>query len=131
MDLLANDVRFALRTLLKQPAFTAAVVATLALAIGASTAIFSVVEATLLRPLPFRTPDQIAFLWGVAGPQRAVRGASFIEAQDWARLNHTFENLAIYDETSLNLRTTDGAERVDAEMVSASYFPMLGATAQV
>lgn len=130
MDSLVKDIRFAIRTLLKQPAFTSAVVVTLALAIAATTAIFSIVEATLLRPLPFRTPDRLAFLWGVAGPQRAVRGASFIEVQDWARRTRSFEDVAIYDETSLNLRTTEGADRVEAEMVSASYFRMLGTTAE-
>jgi putative ABC transport system permease protein len=129
MESILKDLRFAARSLRRQPAFSLTVILTLALAIGASTAIFSMVEATLLRSLPFRTPDRIAFLWGVAGPQRAIRGASFIEVQDWAKLNRTFENVAVYDETSLNLQTADGAERVDAEMVSASYFPMLGANA--
>jgi predicted permease len=131
MDFIRNDLRFALRTLRKQPAFTLTVLATLGLAVGAATAIFSVVESTLLRPLPFQNPDRIAFLWGVAGPQRAIRGGSIIEIQDWARLNHTFDAIAIYDETSLNLRTDEGADRVPAEMVSASYFPILGATAQL
>lgn len=131
MENLLRDVRFALRTLRKQRAFTTTAVATLALAIGASTAIFSVVDATLLRRLPFATPERLTFLWGVAGPQRAIRGASFVEAQDWARLNRTFERVAIYDETSLNLRTETGADRVDAEMVSWTYFPMLGATAKL
>jgi predicted permease len=131
MDTLLKDFRFATRSLRRQPAFTTTVVATLALAIGATTAIFSVVEATLMRPLPFRETSRLAFLRGVAGPQRAVRGGSYIEVKDWARLNRTFESVAIYDETSLNLRTADGAERVEAEMVSASYFPMLGASAQV
>ncbi len=131
MENLVKDARFAFRTMRKQRAFTATAVATLALAIGATTAIFSVVEATLLRPLPFQTPERLAFMWGVAGPQRAIRGASFIEAQDWARLNQTLEHVAIYDETSLNLRTESGAERVEAEMVSASYFPMLGAEARL
>ena len=131
VDTITNDVRFAMRMLLKQPAFTVAVIATLALALGATTAIFSVVDATLLRRLPFRTPDRVAFLWGVAGPARAIRGASYIEVQDWAQRTRTFEDIAIYDETSLNLRTVEGADRVQAEMVSASYFPMLGATAQL
>ena len=131
MESFLKDLRFALRSLRHQPAFTATVVATFALAVGASTAIFSVVESTLLRPLPFRTPDRIAFLWGVAGPQRAIRGGSFIEVQDWSRLNQTFEQVSMYDETSLNLQTADGADRVEAEMVSASYFPMLGGQAQV
>jgi putative ABC transport system permease protein len=129
MENLLKDVRFAFRSIRKQPSFTLTVVATLALAIGAATAIFSVVESTLLRSLPFRTPDRLAFLWGVAGPQRAVRGGSLIEVQDWARLNHTFENVAIYDQTSLNMRTAQGAERVQAEMVSAPYFSMLGVSA--
>jgi len=131
VDSFANDVRFAIRTLLKQPAFTVAVVATLALALGATTAIFSIVDATLLRPLPFRTPERVAFLWGAAGPERAIRGASYIEVQDWARRARTFENIALYDQTSLNLRTTEGADQVQAEMVSASYFPMLGASPQI
>ena len=129
MENLLKDLRFALRSIRKQPSFTLTVVATLALAIGAATAIFSVVESTLLRPLPFKTPSRLAFLWGVAGPQRDIRGGSIIEVQDWARLNRTFENVAIYDETSLNLRTPQGTERVDAEMVSASYFSMLGVSA--
>jgi predicted permease len=131
MDTVLRDLRFALRTLRGQPAFTLTVVLTLGLAIGASTAIFSVVESTLLRALPFRTPDRVGFLWGVAGPQRDIRGASIIEVQDWNRLNRVFEGVAIYDETSLNLQTTSGAERVDAEMVSASFFDLLGVKAQV
>jgi predicted permease len=129
MENLLKDLRFALRSLRRQPSFTITVVATLALAIGASTAIFSVVESTLLRPLPFRTPDRLAFLWGVAGPQRAIRGGSIIEVQDWDRLNRSFEHVAIYDQTALNLRTAQGAETVPAEMVSASFFPMLGVSA--
>jgi predicted permease len=131
MDNVLKDVRFALRTLRNQPAFAFTAIATLAIAIGASTAIFSIIESTLLRPLPFKTPERIVFLWGVAGPQKAIRGASFAEALDWGRLNRTFENVAIYDETSLNLRTDNGAERVEAEMVSAPYFQMLGAKAQL
>ncbi|MGH9884775.1 MAG: ABC transporter permease, partial [bacterium] len=129
MDNLLNDLRFALRTLRKQPAFTATVVATLALAIGASTAIFSVVEATLLRPLPFQSPERIGFLQQVAGPERSSRGVSYPEVLDWSRMARAFDGIAIYDETSLNLRTPDGAERVEAELVSASYFDLLGATA--
>jgi putative ABC transport system permease protein len=127
MESLLKDLRLALRTLRKQPAFTATVVGTLGLAIGASTAIFSIVESTILRPLPFRSPEQLGFLQEVAGPERSSRGVAFIEAHDWARLNRAFESVSIYDETSLNLRTTEGADRVDAEMVSASYFAMLGA----
>src|SRR5690349_19908030 len=131
VDSFANDVRFAIRSLLKQTAFTVAVVATISLALVATTSIFSIVDATLLRPLPFRTPERVAFLWGAAGPERAIRGASYIEVQDWARRARTFENIALYDQTSLNLRTTEGADQVQAAMVSASYFPMLGASPQL
>src|SRR4029079_10122139 len=83
MDNLLKALRFAFRSVRKQPSFTITAIATLALAIGAATAIFSVVESTLLRPLPFRTPARLAFLWGVAGTQRAIRGGSIIEVQDW------------------------------------------------
>lgn len=131
MDLLLKDVRFALRKLASQRAFTITAVATLSLAIGISTAIFSVVESTLLRRLPFEMPDRLVMLWGAAGPERAVRGASVIEIQDWGRLATSFEDVTIYDETSLNYRTSDGSERVEAEMVSASYWRLLGARAQL
>ena len=131
MDTILRDFSFALRSLRKQPSFTATVIATLALAIGAATSIFSVVESTLLRPLPFRTPERLVFLNGVAGPDRQVRGASLVEVQDWARLTRSFEHVAVYDETSLNLQGAEGAERVDAEMVSASFWPMIGARAQL
>ena len=131
MENLIKDARFAVRTLRRQPGFAITAVVTLALAIGASTAIFSVVEAALLRALPFAEPQRLAFLWGVAGPQKAIRGASYIEAQDWRRLTRAFDGVAIYDETSLNLRTAEGTERVEAEMVSASYWTMLGVNAQL
>lgn len=131
MDLILKDVRFALRKLAHQRAFTITAIATLSLAIGISAAIFSVVESTLLRRLPFEMPDRLVMLWGAAGPERAIRGASVIEIQDWARLSKSFDDVAIYDETSLNYRTNDGTERIEAEMVSASYWKMLGARPQL
>jgi putative ABC transport system permease protein len=125
-----QDAVYAFRVLRKAPVFAATAIVTIAIGVGASTAIFSVVESTQLRPL-FRTPDRVAFIWGVAGPTRDIRGGSFVEVQDWARLNRTFENVAIFDETSVNLATMQGAERVEAEMVSASYFSTLGARASL
>ena len=129
MRLATQDFRYAVRVLRARPAFTAAVVATLALGIGASTAMFSVVDTALLRGLPFADPDRLVVLWGLAGPERDIRGASLPEARDWGALNRTLERVSVYDETSLTLRTGDGAERVEAEMVSADYFPLLGARA--
>ena len=129
MDALVQDLRFAIRGLVKRPAFTGAVLLTLALGIGASTAIFSLLNATLLRPLPFEDPDRIVFLAGVAGPERAVRGASVPEALDWARENRTLEGVSITDNVSMNLRLGDDAVRVQAEMVSHGYFDILGVDA--
>jgi predicted permease len=129
-----NDLRYALRTLRRRPTFTAAVVLTLALGIGTSSAVFSLLDAALIRPLPFAEPSRLAMLWGVAGPERAgpkrdIRGASFPELTDWRTLNHSFSDVSAYDNFSLNLGTTGEPRRVDTEMVSASYFGILGVTA--
>jgi putative ABC transport system permease protein len=125
---MSRDLAFAFRSLRRRPAFSAAVVLTLALGLGASMAIFSLVDAALLRPFPFTEPERLTFLWGVAGPERDVRGASFLEAKDWGTRNRTLVGLSVYDNPSINLRTDDGAERIEAEWVSASYFSLLGAT---
>src|SRR5689334_20033767 len=92
-----RDFRFAFRALLRRPTFAAAVILTLALGIGASTAVFSLFDAALLRPLPFRDPSRLVMLWGVAGPAREVRGASFLEIGDWRALNRSFTDVAAYD----------------------------------
>src|SRR5688572_10888090 len=126
---MGSDLRYAFRTIRTRPGFAAAVIATLALGIGASTAMFSIVDAALLRRLPFESPERMVVLWGVAGPQRAIRGASIPEANDWRTQNRSLTDLTLYDETSLNLRTGDGAERIEAEMVSPSFFPLLGVRA--
>src|SRR5262245_59203878 len=128
---LLKDLVFAVRLLRRQRTFTASATITLALGIGASTAIFSVAQATLLQPLPFRTPDQLVFAWGVAGPERDIRGASYYEVLDWDRLNSSLDGVAVYTETSGSLRTEAGADLIQGEMVSASYFALLGASAQL
>ena len=124
------DLRYALRAMRQRPTFTAAVVLTLALGIGASTAVFSLVNAALLRPLPFESPERIVYLWGVAGPQRDVRGGSFPEVADWRDMSRTLDPVSVYDETSMNLRTETEAVRVETELVAASYFRLLGVQAQ-
>ena len=125
---MSRDLVYAFRSLRRQPVFAAAVIVTLALGLGASTAVFSLVSAALLRPFPFTDADRLVFLWGVAGPERDVRGASFLEAKDWAERNRTLEGLSVYDTPSLNLRTKEGAERIASEWVSSNYFALLGAT---
>jgi predicted permease len=126
---MTQELIVAVRAFLKRPGYALAVTLTLALGIGATTVMFSLLDAALLRPLPFAGAGRLAVLTGVAGPERAPRGASFPEAADWEAMNTTFGSLAIYDETSLNLRLGTEAVRVDAEMVSASFFSILGAQA--
>jgi predicted permease len=126
-----HDLRVAVRALLQRPGFALSVILTLALGIGASTMMFGLVDSALLRPLPFERPDRLAILWGVAGPQRAIRGGSFPEVQDWRAMNRTFTDVAIYDEISLNLRLGTEAFRVESEMVSAGFFDLLGVRAAI
>jgi predicted permease len=125
-DHLVQDLRFGLRTLRRNPGFTAVAVLTLALGIGANTALFSVVNAVLLSPLPYWQPDRLFALYG--------RDATFSETSisyrnflDWVRENRSFSGLAAYRADEFNLTGIGEAERVPAEMVSASFFPMLGA----
>jgi predicted permease len=126
-----KDFTIAARTLLKRPGYFIPVVAMLAVAIGASTTMFSLLDASLLRPLPFERPDRLVRLMGVAGPERSPRGGSFPEIHDWRALNRTLDDVVIYDETSFNLRVGAEAVRVEAEMVSAGYFRLLGVSAAV
>ena len=124
-----HDLRVAIRSLIQRPGFAVSVILTLALGIGASTMMFSLVDSALFRPLPFEKSDRLAMLWGVAGPQRAIRGGSFPEVRDWRAMNRTFADIALYDDTSLNLRLGTEAIRVGAELVSAGYFDLIGARA--
>lgn len=121
-----HEVTIALRTLAKRRAYSLAVIATLSLGIAATTVMFSVVDAALLRPLPFSEPDRLLFLTGVAGPQRSPRGGSFPEVADWRALNKTLEDVSHYDNTALNLRIGIDVLRIDAEMVNAGFFKLLG-----
>jgi putative ABC transport system permease protein len=126
-----SDIFVAGRTLLKRPGYATSVVLTLAVGIGASTVMFSLLDAALLRPLPFADPGGLVFLTGVAGPQRTPRGGSFPEVTDWRTMNQTLQDVSIYDETSLNMRLGEETIRVETEMVSASYFPLLGVSPSV
>ena len=129
LALMLHDLIVALRTLVKRPGYAVSVIVTLALGIGATTMMFGLVDAAFLRPLPFRQPGDLVVLTGVAGPQRAPRGASFPEAADWRSMNQTLEEVSIYDDMSLNLRIGTEAVRVESEIVSWSYFPLLGVSA--
>ena len=124
-----TDVRFALRSLRKAPAFTAVAVFTLAVGIGANTAIFSLVDAILLRGLPYPDADRVVVLIG--NVQRAVverRGGSYPDYLDWRAQATHFEDMAAYDGISATLMDGADPERITIEAVSAPYFDVLGVT---
>ena len=121
---LVDDMRYALRVVHKSPGFAAVAVLTLALGIGANTALFSVVNGVLLNPLPYRNSDQVVTLaeWFPGYGESSISYPDFL---DWARLNHTFTSLAAYRRDSFNLTGQGDAEQVTAMDVSASFFPLL------
>jgi predicted permease len=131
-ETLWQDLRYAVRSLAKNPAFAAVAILTLALGIGGNTAIYSVVNATILRPLPYPDPARLAVLWGNVKRVRVERrGASFPDFRDWNGQNHSFEGMAAFDGYTLALTGVDNPERISGESVSASYFPLLGIRAAV
>jgi putative ABC transport system permease protein len=125
MDTLLQDLRFGLRLLLRQPAFTLIVVLTLALGIGANTAIFSVVNGVLLRPLPYPAPERLVAVWGFH-PEIGQESASLPDFRDWREGATSFESLAAYAPTFFNLTGDGEPERVSALRVTANFFQTLG-----
>ncbi len=127
MENLFQDLRYALRMLFKNPGFTAVAVLTLALGIGANTAIFSVVNTVLLQPLPYKDPDRLVMVWEdstKAGfPRDTPAAANYI---NWRDQNQVFEGMAAIADTSLNLTGVGEPERIDGRRVSANLFPLLG-----
>ena len=126
MNSLIKDVRFALRGLLKNKAFTAIAVVTLALGIGGSTSIFTVVDAALLRGLPYKSPDRLYHVWEQV-PRREYpkREFSYPDYQDYQQ-NNVFEGLAAYTGGGVILSGLGEAENLAAPRVSANFFSVLG-----
>ncbi len=127
MDSLFKDIRFGVRSLLKRPGFTAIAIITLALGIGANTAIFSVVNALLLRPLPFKEPARLAQVWeaNIKRGQNTM-DVSYPNFADWRDQNQVFEQIAAYTDRTFNLTGTAEPEQIQGEIVSPSLFPLLG-----
>jgi putative ABC transport system permease protein len=131
MQTLLQDLRYGARTLLKQPGFTLIAVLTLALGIGANTAIFSVVNALLFRPLPFREPGRLVWIanTGTTGGLSSVT-TRVVNFNDWRARNQSFEDLAAYfaffDYGSYNLIGVGEPERVIGVGVSQNFFALLG-----
>ncbi|HEY7544766.1 MAG TPA: ABC transporter permease, partial [Blastocatellia bacterium] len=122
-----KDMLFALRQLMKNPGFTAITVITLALGIGANTAIFTVVDAALLRPLPYRQPDRLTHLWE-RNPlsQSSQRQFSYPDYLDINRNNTAFEETCAYAGRNLTLISDNVSERLQAVRITASFFITLG-----
>ena len=127
MDFIFKDIRFALRGLLKRPAFTAIAVLTLALGIGANTAIFSVVNAVLLRPLPLKDPDRLMVFWHSA-PAKGLRHLDLNDAlfAYYRERTNTFESLAAYEGGEFALTGNGDPEVVPGAIITFNYFNVLG-----
>src|SRR2546425_10561628 len=122
-----NDLKFAFRQLLKNPGFTIVAVLTLALGIGANTALFSVVNGVLLRPLPFPEQGRLVTLWE-SNPARGVeqQNVSPPNFADWQAQSTAFEGMASWTgPADFNLVTQEGSEKVRESYVSSSLFPVL------
>ena len=122
-----QDLRFGIRMLLKNPGFTLVAALTLALGIGANTAIFSLVNGVLLRPLPFHQPDRLAMLWTDDIKRNLREGAtSYPNFIDWRSQSQIFSEMAIFSGNPLVLTDTDEPERVLGGFVSSNLFTLLG-----
>src|SRR5262250_1706445 len=128
-----TDFRFGLRVLLRSPGFTLAAVAVLALGIGANSAIFSIVNAVLLRPLPYQDSSRIMQVWHVP-PAKSFPGLSIFSVSpanylDWQSQSSSYEAIAIYGGRSLTLGGSDHPEAVLAASAGPGFFSVLGTQA--
>jgi predicted permease len=122
-----NDLRFAIRQLLKNPGFTAVAMLTLALGIGGSTAVFSIINAVILRPLPYPEPQRLVCLWTELSDKTSQKARSaYGNYADWKEHCSAFEDLAIYDGFSCLLTAPEQSEKVSAARASANFFSVLG-----
>ena len=128
IESLLQDIRYGIRTLGKNPGFTAVAVLTLALGIGANTAIFSVVENVLLRPLPYPQPGNLVQIWNTYPPQAPRAGLSPGDYADWRQQNASFSEMGGYAHISQGFNLTGEGEpqRVLGSYASAGLFPLLG-----
>lgn len=128
VESIGADARFAIRQLRKNPGFAITTILTLALGIGATTAIFSLVNAVLLRPLPFPGQDRLVWLnqQDHSLPGVVPESLSYPDYFDWRAQNHTFSGMASYEGGGVTLDTGGESQRMDAQMVSANFFQVLG-----
>jgi putative ABC transport system permease protein len=128
MQILWQDLRYGVRMLFKNPGFTLTAILTLALGIGVNTAIFSVINSILLRPLPYQDPKGLVQLWEISPQQKGSNdknSASLANFVDWREQNQSFEHLAAYLARSINFTDGEQPERLQGVLVSPSFFPLL------
>jgi len=130
MQTLWQDLRYGARMLLKNPGITLVVILALALGIGANTAIFSVVNAVLLRPLPFEQADRLVFLNETTKVMDEI-SVSYPNFSDWRNQNHVFEKIGVYNRNSYNLTGYGDAERILTAQMSADLFSALRVNAAI
>ena len=124
MTELYRDLRYALRQLRKAPVFTLTAVLTLALGIGANTAIFTAVYATLLAPIPYPEPDQLVMVWSkIQGFHNGIAAQDFV---DWKNQSKSFQDLNAFTGGSFNLATKDQPEYVEGQQITPGFYRMMG-----
>jgi predicted permease len=125
METLLQDIRFACRTFLRRPGFTAIALLTLCLGIGANSAIFTLVNAVLIRPLPFAHPEQLAVIWGMSGGQRQL--LSIPDVEEMRARTRVFQEIGLMRTQSVNLTGTGEPDRLIGSFISAATLHLLGA----
>ena len=123
-----SDLRYAIRVLTARPGFSAVAILTLALGIGANTAIFTVVNAVLLRPLPFHDPSRLMLIVERNGPFLSTLTTSWQNYADWRDQSGSFESFGAFRNLTMTLTGGRDPERVPAKMLSSAVLPGLGVT---
>jgi putative ABC transport system permease protein len=130
LDALWQDVRYGVRVLRRAPGFTAAAILTLAIGIGANTAMFTIVDAVMLRPLPFADPDRLVTI-GDRSPDGTTSNIGYLTVADWWQQSRSFESLSLMRSWQPTLVVNGEAERLAAVRVSWNYFDMMGVRPQL
>ena len=130
MTAMMQDIRYALRQLYKAPGFTVVAVLTLALAIGANTALFSIVSGVLLNRLPYPQPERLVTL-SESKPNFDYGSISYLNFRDWQKENRSFSSMAIYRSYAFSLTGSGEPVQVSGEFVSSELFPLLGVKPQI
>lgn len=126
LETLFQDLRFGARALRRSPGFSAVAVLSIALAIGVNTAVFSLVNALVLRPLPVKNPDELVALFAMSSKNSSYSTSSYPDYVDYRKQNAVFTDLAAFSDVPLSLSLGIQSERVKGEIVSGNYFSVLG-----